>query len=265
MRVLAGIPTRLRDTSGKIADVLAKVCDEVYVVSQGATVNSISSNVTVVEKDLNYGLVAARNEILRYANEKEYDIVVQSDDDLKYNPDVIEALVQEILENPLLGAIASSSRAYFRWNEGNITNQNWVLNPCAAQLWAARRSILNEVGEWELEFLEDRYHGAKMWTLGYPIGLLHTSLSQTHNPFIARTQKGESSGGQEQGVVRQQRLQKAIETLNRDFGNIVTATIQPIGSSRTFSTRYRWDRLIQYVVDRWQYGVGYEDNRGRRM
>jgi hypothetical protein len=267
MKILAGIPTRLRNTSGKIADVLAEVCDQVLIVSQGAVIeaHNVKDNIYVTEKDVNFGLVAARNCILDYAVWNGFDIVIQSDDDLAFKADVAEALIKEVVDNPHLGAIASSSRAYFRWNEEVGSNKNWVLNSCPAQFWAARTEILTEVGKWKLEFLEDRDHGARMWKCGYPIALLHTTLAQTHNPFIARTQKSESSGGQEQGEIRQQRLQKAIDTLNEEHGDIVTAKIQPIGSPRTFSTRYKWDRMIASVRERWHGSIGYSDEKGRSL
>lgn len=266
MKILAGIPTRLRDTSGKIADVLAQVCDTVLVVSQGAKVYSNSSKVVVAEKDVNFGLVAARNAILRYAVDNNFDIVIQSDDDLKYSPEVVEALIREVLDNPTLGSIASSSRAYFNWNKEVGSNKNFVLSQCAPQLWASRTSILQEIGEWKLEYLEDREHGIRMWKAGYAIGLLHTSLNYTHNPFIARTSTNDEVGGQEKGMIRYERLSKAIAYMNEHHGDVVSIKQSPFGvKGRTFSTRYDWSKLLSYPVKRFEYSMGYEDAKGRRL
>lgn len=268
MRVLGGIPTRLRDTSGPIADILSSVCDKVIVVSQGAVVKAYNrnDNITVHEKQVNYGLVAARNYILEYAIVNDFDVVIQSDDDLSFKADVIEAMLKVLKDNPGLGTIASSSRAYFNWSKEVGSNKDFVLTPCGAQLWAAPTEILSTVGRWDLEFLEDRDYGARMWKLGYPIGLLHTTLQQTHNPFIARTTKTGATGGQEQGEIRQQRLSHAIDVLNERHGDIVTAKISTKeGSNRTFSTRYNWDKMLSFHVDKFGYSLGYEDQKGHKL
>lgn len=267
MKILAGIPTRCRNTSGKIADILAEVCDEVLVVSQGADVICDSRKVTIVEKPKDgYGLVRARNYILEYAVENGYDIVIQSDDDLSFKSAIIEAMVKEVLDNPTLGAIASSSRAYFNWNKTVECTKNFLIAPCAAQLWASRTSILTEVGKWHLEFLEDREHGARMWKNGYAIGLLHISLDLTHNPFIARTSKSENSGGQEQGLVRYNRLKEAISIMDELHRDIVTIKQSEYGfEGRTFSTRYNWSNLLSYPILRFGYALGYEDSNGKRL
>lgn len=268
MKILAGIPTRMRNTSGKIADVLAEVCDEVVVVSQGADVICDSRKVTVVEKPANgYGLVRARNFIAQYAIDNGYDIVIQSDDDLSYRSEVVEAMVKEVVDNPTLGAIASSSRAYFNWDKNTECTKNFLLAPCSPQLWASRTDILKEVGQWHLEYLEDREHGARMWKLGYAIALLHISLDLTHNPFVARTSKSNETGGQEKGAERYDRLSLAISIMEELHGDIVGIKQAEFDSNskRTFSTRYRWDKLLSYPIARFGYALGYEDSKGRKL
>jgi glycosyltransferase involved in cell wall biosynthesis len=263
MKILAGIPTRLRNTSGRIAEVLAQVCDTVLVVSQEATCFSSLQNVIIHEKDVNFGLVAARNYILDYAAHNNFDLVIQSDDDLKYTPEVVEAMIKEIVDNPTLGAIASSSRAYFNWDKALEPNKNFVLSPCSPQLWAARTEVLQEVGPWSLEYLEDREHGARMWKLGYAIASLHISMELTHNPFIARTSS--ISGGQDKET-RYDRLGEAIRTMNQLHGDIVALNQAPKGAgNRTFSSRYKWSEMIKFPVEKFGYALGYTDSRGRRL
>jgi len=262
MKILAGIPTRLRSTSGKIADILAQAVDEVLIVSQGAQVNSGSSNVVVHEKDVNFGLVAARNYILSYAVKNNFDFVVQSDDDLSYTPHIIEYMLKEVWDNPTLGAIASSSRAYFNWDKDVECTKNFLLAPCSPQLWVARTSILEEVGEWTLEYLEDREHAARMWKLGYAIGMLHIDISLTHNPFIARTNI--SAGGQDKSIARKEKLRQAIEYMNKYHSNIVRLKIyEGKSAKRTFSSRYYWNNLLKFPIARFGYALKYEDSRGR--
>jgi glycosyltransferase involved in cell wall biosynthesis len=266
MKVLAGIPTRKRNTSGKIADVLAKVCDEVLVISQGATCIHTSNNVLVIERDENYGLVKARNEILKFAMTGGYDVVVQSDDDLSYKSEMVDALVHELMENPNLGAIASASRAYFNWDKDTECSKNFLLTPCAPQLWAARTDILRNVGFWDLEYLEDRDYGARMWKLGYAIGMLHKSIDLTHNPFIARTSESNAQGGQEKGESRYDNLGLAIQVMQRRHSDIMTIRQSEYGQKgRTFSTRYNWSKLLSFPVERFGLSMGYEDSKGRKL
>lgn len=266
MKILAGIPTRLRNTSGKIADVLAEVCDEVLVVSQGADVICNSRKVSIEEKDVNYGLVNARNYILEYANIHGYDLVLQSDDDLAYKPETVEAMVNTLLKYPTLGAIASSSRAYFNWDKGLEPTREFVLSPCSPQLWVATVKVLNEVGPWKLEYLEDREHGARMWKLGYAIGTLHLDLKLAHNPFLARTSTSDEGGGQDKGRERYDRLGVAIAYMNAVHGDIVKIRQSEYGAkNRTFSSRYDWSKLLSYPISRFGYVLGYEDSRGRQL
>jgi glycosyltransferase involved in cell wall biosynthesis len=261
MRILAGIPTRLRSTSGKIADILAEVCDEVVIISQGATCVHNSNKVTIVEKDVNFGLVPARNAILDYAVEHSYDIVIQSDDDLAYYPKTVEALIKEIVDNPTLGAICSESRAYFNWGKDVHTTKNFILSPCSPQLWAARTSILTEVGYWTCPFLEDREHGARMWKSGYAIGQLHISLDLAHNCFISRNTDSKKSGGQTEDSGRTG-LSKAIEYMQSTHRDIIR--IGGIDADhRKFMTRYNWPWMVKLVTDRFGKVLGYEDSKGR--
>lgn len=262
MKILGGIPTRLRSTSGKIADILAEVCDEVVVISQGATVHADSGKIVVIEKDVNFGLVPARNAIADYAVEHDFDIMIQSDDDLSYRADVVEAMVKEIIDNPTLGTIASSSRAYFHWSEKLKSTKNFVLSPCAAQLWAARTSVIAEIGEWELEYIEDRDYGAKLWKSGYAVANLQISIDMTHNPFIART--GISMGGQEKEG-REEKLYDALCKLSDRHGDIISSITMGGEGKRTFSTRYNWLKMLTYPIKRFGYALGYKDSRGRKL
>jgi glycosyltransferase involved in cell wall biosynthesis len=261
MRILGGIPTRLRNTSGKIADVLAEVCDEVIVVSQGAEVHANSSKVKILERNVNYGLVPARNCIAQYAIVHDFDIIIQSDDDLAYRPEIVEAMVKEVVDNQTLGTIASSSRAYFHWSEKLQSTKNFVLSPCGAQLWAARTAVMAEIGPWTLEYLEDREFGARLWKSGYAIGNLQIDINLTHNPFIART--GNSDGGQEKSG-RDERLYEALVEFASLHGDIVTS-ITMGSSNRTFTTRYDWNKMIQYPIKRFGKVLGYSDSRGRTL
>ena len=265
MKILAGIPTRLRSTSGKIADVLAEVADEVLVISQGATCNHISGKVRVVEYPVDYGLVPARNQILAYAIDHGFDVVIQSDDDLAYRSDVVESIIRQVVDNPTLGACASESRAYYKWNKEVECSKEFLLASCAPQLWAARTSVLEEVGPWSLPFLEDRDHGCRMWKAGYAIGQLHVSLAMTHNPFVARTSAGKQGGQTEViGGEMHSGLKKAIQFMKETYPDMLTINYLE-GGNRTFSTRYKWERMISMVHERFGVCMGYQDSRGRSV
>lgn len=266
MKTLAGIPTRLRNTSGQIADQLTEVCDEVMVVSQGATVNSKQSNVTIVEKDVNFGLVPARNYILQYAIDHDFDLVIECDDDIKFSSNVVRAMKVVLEENPTLGSISSASRAYFNWDKDTSCSQNFILAPCPAQLWGMRVKTVKEIGLMEIDYLEDREYGLRMWRKGLPVGMLHINLELTHNPFVARTTKTESDGGQASGMKRYEALGKAIEELKSRYPDLITLKQSPFGvKGRTFSTRYNWARMLSYVVARSGYALNYYDSKGRRL
>lgn len=260
MKILAGIPTRCRDTSGKIADVFAEVCNEVVVISQGATVKTNSEKVKVIEKDINFGLVPARNAIFDYAVENNFDIILQSDDDLAFKTPVVEALIKEIVDNKALGAIASSSRSYFHWDEDLHTTKNFVLMPCAPQLWAMRMDVLKEIGYWTLPHLEDREHGCRIWRAGYAIGALHIDISLTHNPFIARN-SNDKIGGQ---INNDEALDIAIKYMQDNYFDLLTIKrIQ--AKNRKFMTRYNWSNMLNFVRARFGESMGYSDTRGRML
>lgn len=266
MKVLGGIPTRMRSSSGKIADTLAEVCDDVFVVSQSAICNYSKPNVTVLEYPQNFGLVPARNEILKFG--KDYDIIIQSDDDLSFTSELINELITVLIDNPTIGAICSISRAYWNWNKEVTSTKPFVLSPCTPQLWAARVSILKEVGPWTLPFLEDREHGCRMWRAGYACVQLHKGIRYTHNPFVARTnvEGKQTSGGQEEGVGEERHagLKKAIEFMNANYSDLVSIKYLGI-KERTFSTRYNWNNLMKGVVKRFGLVLDYEDSKGRRL
>lgn len=266
MKILAGIPTRLRNTSGAIADQLAEVCNEVLVVSQGATVVSRKSNVTVVEKDVNFGLIPARNYILQYAIDNKFDFVLECDDDIKFSSNVVRAMIVALNDNPTLGSISSSSRAYFNWDKDVECSKNFILAPCPAQLWGMRVSTVEEIGLMDIDYLEDREYGLRMWSKGLAVGMLHIDLSLTHNPFIARTTKTEADGGQATGMKRYEALGKALEQLQSRYPDLVTLRQSPYGvKGRTFSTRYNWSRMLSYVVKRFGHSLNYYDSKGRRL
>lgn len=264
MKILAGIPTRMRNTSGRIADVLAEVCDTVVVISQGATCNHTKPNVDVLEKDVNFGLVPARNAILDYALAGGYDVVLQSDDDLFYHPATVEVLIQELLDNPNVGTICSASRAYFNWSKEVGSNKNFVLSACAPQFWAARTEILRQVGYWTLPYLEDREFACRLWKLGYPTVQLHKTLDLAHNPFMSRTNDATKKGGQPEELEATDKhagLKKAIDYMNEHHPDVVK--MKYLGQhGRSFMTRYNWDAMIKCVLEKKHY-LGYEDQKGR--
>jgi hypothetical protein len=262
MKVLAGIPTRLRDTSGKIADTLAEVCNEVVVVSQGATCTSRKSNVNIVEKPVDFGLIPARNYILQYALDGDFDLVIESDDDLAYSAETVDYMIQTLDHYPTLGSLASASRPYFHWDDAVKCNQCFLLAPCANQLWAVRTPIVKEIGLMDLDYLEDREYGARLWEHGYAVAILHIDLQHTHNPFVSRTKF--SVGGQDKGELRKKMLGAAMVILQQTYPNMLK--ISPVqAENRTFMTRYNWSYMMRKVIDRFGYALGYEDSKGRKL
>ena len=266
MKVLAGIPTRLRTTSGIAAETLAKVCDEVLVVSQGATCRSTAKNVVVHEKDVNFGMIPARNYILQYAIDHNFDYVLECDDDIKFSEYIPELMVAILNDNPTLGAISSESRAYYNWNKDVSCSKSFLLAPCPAQLWGMEVKKIKELGLLTVDYLEDREYGLRMWKNGYAVGQIHTAIQDTHNPFIARTMKQESEGGQATGEKRYKALGEAISTVVSLYPELVTLTQSEFGmKGRTFSSRYNWSRMLSYPVARFGYALNYEDSKGRRL
>jgi hypothetical protein len=266
MKILAGIPTRLRTTSGIAADVLSTVCDEVLVVSQGAVCHSTAKNVVVHEKDVNFGMIPARNYILQYAIDNNFDLVFECDDDVKFPKSVMMIMIEILRSNPTLGAISSESRAYFNWNKDVECTRDFLLAPCPAQLWGMEVKKVKELGLLTVDYLEDREYGLRMWKNGYAVGQVHVSLDQTHNPFIARTMKQEKEGGQATGEKRYKALGEAISTVVSMYPDLVTLRQSEFGKGgRTFSTRYNWSKLLSYPINRFGYSLGYEDSKGRRL
>jgi len=266
MRVLAGIPTRLRNTSGIAAEVLASVCDEVLVVSQGAVCSCHKENVTIHEEDINFGMIPARNSIFQYAINNNFDVVIQCDDDIKFTPSIVKFMIDCVCNDPTLGAISSESRAYYNWNKDVACTKDFLLAPCPAQLWGMEVKKIKELGLLSVDYLEDREYGLRMWSNGYAVGQLHISLKETHNPFIARTMKTESQGGQSTGATRYEALGKAISTVNELYPGLVTLRQSEFGmKGRTFSSRYNWNGMISKVVERFGHSLGYQDSKGRRL
>jgi len=268
VRILAGIPTRLRNTSGKIAQTLATVVDDVFVVSQGAEVwvdeGTDLSKIHVQEYPENFGVIPARNEILRVAFQGDYDIVIQSDDDISFREATIRRMIEILDEFPTIGAITSESRAYFNWNKDVRSTRPFLLTPCAAQLWAARVPIMREIGLMEVPYLEDREHGCRLWKSGYPVVELHETIDLAHNPFISRTNVSSKIGGQNEeheGDIHSG-LKAGIEEMNLRHGDIVNLKYLGI-RGRSFTSRYNWPRMIEYVDRRFGKILGYADSKGR--
>jgi len=261
MRILGGIPSRLRHSSGKLADILAKVCDEVVIISQKATVECKSSNIVVIEKDVNFGICNARTAIDEYAIANGFDLIVESDDDLSYKPDLVESLVREIVNNPTLGSCGAFSRMYFNWNKKETSNKNFILYAGNACLWCARVSALQEVGRWNCECAEDLDHGLKMWQKGLAVASLKTTLSQTFSMVSCQTDTLLEGGYDRED--REQRMWKSLDTIGEDHANLVY--IGAGNGNRRFSTRYNWSVMTQKVVDRFGYALEYEDSKGRKL
>lgn len=271
MKILAGIPTRKRSTSGKIAQTLAEVADDVVIISQGAETWCDANygrldRIHVVEYPENFGLVPARNEILKFAVDGGYDYVIQSDDDIFFTSEIVELMVEIIQKYPTLGGLASEPRAYFNWNKDVECTLPFLLAPCTPQFWISRTEILTEVGPWSLPYLEDREHGCRLWKAGYPLGQLHVSLDYTHNPFIARTNTENKAveGGQEEQIGEEKHagLKKAIEYMQEHHSDVMMIKYMGL-SGRSFMTRYDWNRLLEFPTKRFGKVLGYADSKGR--
>jgi hypothetical protein len=193
-------------------------------------------------------------------------IVVQSDDDVAFKPETIEAMLTILKENPTIGAVTSESRAYFNWNKDVTCTRNFIVTPCAAQLWAARVDIMEEIGPMEVPYLEDREHGCRLWKAGYAVVAVHDNIGICHNPFIARTNVEGKQGGQQEthGGDKHAGLKAGIEEMNRRHSDIVTLKYMGL-HGRSFMSRYKWPIMLKCVTDRFGYALDYEDSKGRKL
>lgn len=266
IKILAGIPSKLRSTSGAIADILSESCSEVIVVSQGAKVYCHDEKVHVIEKPVDYGLIPARNFILKYAIDRGFDYVIECDDDIKFDSEVPELMINTLIKYPTLGAISSSSRAYFNWDDHLNPTKPFVLSPCPSQFWAISVPLVNEIGPMMIDYLEDREYGARLWKNGRACVSLHVSIEYAHNQFIYRTSKSESDGGQLNEDYRYDKLAEAIDEFLSYHGDICKITqAKRNAKGRTFSSRYDWNRMLKFVTDKYGFALDYDDSRGRRL
>jgi hypothetical protein len=264
MKILAGIPTRLRSGSGPLAEILARVCDEVLVVSQGATVKIQSevNNINIIERDIDIGMKAARNTIFQYALDNGYDYCLQSDDDLKYSEAVVRNLIRIIANEPSLASISSCPRVYHNWEKDIVSSKDFTIFQCPTQLWIIRMEAIKEAGMLNIDVLEDIELGLRMWQFGWVLGKVHMTQDLTHNPVISRMGKGDNSGGQPESL-RKFMMPASCEYIYRHNSNLLRffRTARE-GSNRTYNAAYNWDAMCEKAKARWDT-IGYQDSKGR--
>jgi len=261
MRILGGVPTRRRNTGGRVADWLSTVCDEVLVISQDADVVYSSPRVIVVERDANIGMMAARNEIFDYGIKKGFDVIVQSDDDLAFQPIVLNFLVSQIEEFPWIGSISSCPRVYMNWEKDLVTSHGFTVFQCPTQLWAVRAQAIKESGTLRIDVLEDIELGLRMWQNGWVLTRAHGFKNIFHNPVVSRIGKGDDSGGQPESL-RKSLMPFSVDYIYEHHKNILSMFSISTDPRRTYMARYNWREMCKLAHDRWG-DIGYSDSKGR--
>lgn len=261
-RVVAGIPTNLRSTSGRIADALASEVDEVIVVSQGAVVNARNSRVNVLEYPPNLGVGRARNIILDHCLTTNADFCVMSDDDLQFKPFVVHEILRLLEENYSLGIVGSIARTNRFWSKNSYSSKEYQLYGCPAQLFVLRMSAIREVGNMVLpEVMEDIELGLKLWDAGWAVARIDKENCE-HNTNVPTFGKGDSQGGIPESRKRSQ-IPVAVEYLLLRYSHLLRFLRAGKGK-RMHLIQYNWPVLCQKATDRWGY-IGYEDSRGRKI
>jgi hypothetical protein len=261
MKILGGVPTRKRKIGGQVADILAEVCEEVLVVSQGAEVVSHKSNVHIIEKPVDIGMKAARNTIFDYADEVGAEFIIQSDDDLKFRPSVLEKMIEIMLSEPSLGSLSSCPRVYHNWEKSVTSSKEWLVFQCPTQLWIVRNQAIHETGQLDIDVLEDIELGLRMWKQGWVLAKLHSDIEFTHNPVINRMGKGDDQGGQPESL-RKAQMPDSVEYIWNAHNDILRAFSLSTAANRTYSARYDWGAMCDLAYNRWGT-IGYEDSKGR--
>jgi len=261
MKILGGVPTRLRSTGGAVADLLADVCDEVVVVSQGATVRCNKKNVSLLERPVDIGMKRARNTIFEYADHVGAEYIFQSDDDLKFKPSVLELMLDIMQEEPSLGSLSSCPRVYANWEKDIECTKNFLVFQCPTQLWVVRRQAIVETGMLDIDVLEDIELGLRMWKKGWVLGKLHAGIEFVHNPFINRIGKGDEQGGQPESL-RQRELPNSVKYIWDNHKDILSTFAVATSGNRTYTARYNWSKMCEIAHNRWG-DIGYEDSKGR--
>jgi GT2 family glycosyltransferase len=259
--IIAGIPTKRRATSVKVANQLAPVVDKVFIISQDAdTSGEKPDNVIVYEYDPNIGLAKARNIIVDIAQYEKADFMIQSDDDITFKPFLIEKMIEVMTEFPDLGALSSVSRVLRSWNKSTCTCP-FMLHPYACQLYIMRMDVVNKIGMFTLGTMEDLEYSLRVWEIGYLVGRLHLDMKFTHNAFISRSTKTDSQGGQTISE-RSEILQDCLEyTCDKHSSLITYAKITDLEAGK-FSIRYNWEELLRVYHDKHQYdSLGYNDGK----
>ena len=259
--IFGGVPTRKRRTAGKIADELSQVCDKVVVLSQGSEVYCNSEGISIIERDENIGMMQARNELFQMATEYEADYIIQSDDDLSFKAHVLFKMVEIMESEPALGALSSCPRVYANWEKDIISSKPFLVFQCPTQLWVIRMKALEETGFLHLDVLEDIELGLRMWKKGWVLGKIHLGLDYVHNPFIARINKDEDSGGQPVEY-RRKMIPSSIKYMLDNHSDVVQSMGIPNSKTRTYHARYDWYTMCSLAKERWGT-IGYQDSKGR--
>lgn len=273
MKILAGIPTRRRSTSGKIATQLAPYMDEILIVSQKAEVTSVPSNVHVTERP-ELGICAPRNYLAEWATKHaECDLLFQVDDDINFPDSVIENMIHIAAKYPQIGAISSDYRAGAHWSKELKSSTDFRIHGVASQLWAvsipALIAVMDSYDEpaFFIDALEDIRFSVKLWSLGYPVVRLHLGEKVTHSPFVARLSKTNEQGGQ-YIEERNASMEEAIEAMQPFCGSGQVLRFLKSNYKNPNDIRYRigynYAEMTIRSVNKHGY-MGYEDSKGRRF
>jgi hypothetical protein len=264
MRVLGYVPSLNRNTSGEIANIIAPFCDKFVAVLQGsATCEERVPNVEKVHREP--GMRSNRNFALQMALDEGYDVVISSDDDIKFSPKIVAKLLEQIEVLPSVGMVSSTSRTYYYFNRELKSNMPFIVSPFPTQLFAVRTRAIEECGLYDLEVLEDLEWGLRFWQNGYACVNLHVSMDYTHNPFIPRMAKGDSGGGQTVSA-REAHFEESLDYIrNKYVGTVLNSVANKQYKGRkSYQCRYNWDWMTTRVTDMWG-AIGYEDSRGREL
>jgi hypothetical protein len=275
MRALLGISTRDRDTSPRVFIPIAPLFEHILVVAQGDCGNFANIPPEVAAKlEVIYqapSLAASRNRIFQYALDNDYEVVVQSDDDIRLKLPAAEYMLQLILQEPSLGSVSVAQDFLWVFGDRTITcSKPWLIAPWNGQFWGMRVETLRtelEPPYTRGEVLDDVDFGMRLWQRGLATVRLHRGRDDYCVAIMPRTTTGyrPRTGGQPL-IDRIHYIRSTYkEVRQRWYPDFITKLeYRLVKEDVKIDIRYNWSNMIKTHIDRWG-NIGYEDSKGRKM
>lgn len=258
MKVLIGIPTRKRPFVLNLAKQLASYGDVVLAAEQDTWTGYPQLHCEVLEVE--HGLALARNTIFKRAIAGNYDVVVECDDDVKAAAKTLDNFFGKINELMPQGvaSVSSKARIYEFWDGPSRSNKDYEVIPRLQQLWAIRVDVVEKLGFFDLDTLEDVEYSLRLLAEGHvPVQI--ASKGMIHGHAVQRN-KAEEMGGQSVAE-RLSLLDDAIDICNERYR---FAGIKRKGEG-SFSCKLDWKWIKEHLEISGGLGLGYEDKRGIKI